>query len=236
MNQRIRNIKELLNEVKVLKNLKKYNYFPKSPDELYKIILEKHKNFNYDFNDINTSQLYELIKFGDVFRKQNFLVDEWDVSRVRSFKYVFAFVVEFNSDLSNWDVSNGVDFSNMFYNCFKFNQNINSFDFRNAEKMNHFFHFCSSFNKEVYNFNFNEKVKKLTSFFLGCKNFNQDVSMWDVSNVENFDFMFENTKKFKQNLTNWNVLNAKYWDDVFKGSLMEKHTELMPEKFREDYV
>mgnify|MGYP002790665770 CR=1 FL=1 len=44
--------------------------------------------------------------------------------------------------------------------------------------------------------------------------FQEDISKWDVSNVENMSFMFCNSK-FTKDLTNWQPLNFKRKYDIF---------------------
>ena len=48
-------------------------------------------------------------------------------------------------------------------------------------------------------------VKDMSCMFMGCKNFNSDLSNWDVSNLEDMYAMFQNCKKFNSDLSNWNV-------------------------------
>lgn len=51
----------------------------------------------------------------------------------------------------------------------------------------------------------------ITSFcqmFFGCTNFNQDISMWDVSNVIDFSYMFLDCEAFNSPLNNWNISSA----------------------------
>ena len=45
--------------------------------------------------------------------------------------------------------------------------------------------------------------------FFNCKNFNCDLSSWDVSKVENMSNMFTDCKMFEGNgLENWKVNNV----------------------------
>ncbi len=244
MNKRIQKIKEKLNclslnETKIFKDFKKFNYHPKNSKELEKILILKAKQNDTNLNDINVSDLEYLADFTNVspfYEKRNFFVDEWDVSRCRFFGRLFENCFEFNCDLSSWDVSNSNGFSEMFSLCEKFNQPILNFDVSNAELFYFMFYGCSSFNQELYNFKFNIFANDFSNFFSGCWAFNRDISMWDVSNVKIFNYMFENTKSFKQDLSMWDVSSAENWNDVFTGSLMEKYPELMPEKFRKDYL
>ena len=49
-------------------------------------------------------------------------------------------------------------------------------------------------------------VTDMTSLFSYCnKKFNGDISKWDVSKVQIFDWMFYQCKKFTGDLSNWNV-------------------------------
>lgn len=48
-------------------------------------------------------------------------------------------------------------------------------------------------------------VQSLRGMFDGAYSFNQDISMWDVSNVVNMDYMFNNASKFNQDLSEWCV-------------------------------
>jgi len=72
--------------------------------------------------------------------------------------------------------------------------------------------------------------------FCECKNFNSDLSKWDVSRGINFALMFYYCKSFNSDLSNWNVKNAKRWSSFAKFSLLEKYPERIPEKFRSDYL
>ena len=51
-------------------------------------------------------------------------------------------------------------------------------------------------------------VTNMAHMFSGCKKFNCDISRWDVSNVENMDLMFYGCEKFNQNLNSWDVSNV----------------------------
>ena len=59
-------------------------------------------------------------------------------------------------------------------------------------------------------------VNDMYSMFYECEKFNCDLSGWNVSNVEDMRHMFFNCNKFKQNIDNWNVSNVKKLDYAFK--------------------
>ena len=58
-------------------------------------------------------------------------------------------------------------------------------------------------------------VKNMNCMFLGCKNFNADLSKWDVSSVGDMDGMFWGCKKFKCDLSNWDVSSVEEMGDMF---------------------
>jgi surface protein len=68
--------------------------------------------------------------------------------------------------------------------------------------------------------------------FAHCYKFNADLSTWDVSNGEYFQYMFYNCKSFSADLSNWNVYKAKSYYDFATNSLLEKYPKQIPEKFR----
>ena len=58
-------------------------------------------------------------------------------------------------------------------------------------------------------------TSKFESDYTIFKNFNGDISMWDVSNVENMRWMFYQCKKFNCDLSRWNVSNVKDMEGTF---------------------
>jgi surface protein len=72
--------------------------------------------------------------------------------------------------------------------------------------------------------------------FEKCIRFNSDLSKWDVSNGEYFNYMFYECKSFDSDLSNWDVYKAKEWVMFAKNSLLEKYPKKIPEKFRSDYL
>ena len=58
----------------------------------------------------------------------------------------------------------------------------------------------------------------IESLFFGATNFNQDISMWDVSNVTNMGVMFWNATSFNQPLNNWNVSNVTNMNYMFNNA------------------
>jgi len=108
-----------------------YSYFPKTNDELRKIIEDHYTAGIYDLNDIDVSQIKD---FSDLFFKDNntgnpeFDVSRWDVSNGINFRLMFYNCEKFNSDLSQWNVSNGEYFSGMFEGCTNFNSDLSNWN------------------------------------------------------------------------------------------------------------
>jgi surface protein len=195
-------------------NLKrsKYEYFPKTNEELIELVNMFISKYG-DFIDLNNVCVSYIDDFGNVFMyKKTFNgdVSEWDVSKGINFYYMFRECYKFDPDLSNWDVSNGLYFGCMFYECKSFNSDLSRWD-----------------------------VSKGVDFrymFYECKSFNSDLSQWDVSKGEKFNDMFYGTKLFNADLSNWDVSNATCWLSFAFYSLLRKYPERIPEKFRKDYL
>ena len=64
------------------------------------------------------------------------------------------------------------------------------------------------------------RVDDMSYLFYGAESFNQDVSTWNVSNVEDMSFLFARSLSFNQNLCTWgpNLLRLSSVDDMFSTS------------------
>jgi len=61
--------------------------------------------------------------------------------------------------------------------------------------------------------------------------FNGDISKWNVSNVKDMRWMFQDADSFNQPLDNWNVSNVRDMKDMFNGSKLERNT--LPKWYKE---
>ena len=48
--------------------------------------------------------------------------------------------------------------------------------------------------------------------------FNQDISGWDVSNVEDMSYMFQGANAFNQDISSWNVSSVRYMQEMFANN------------------
>ena len=60
------------------------------------------------------------------------------------------------------------------------------------------------FNGDISNWDVSNVIS-MRSMFSGCEKFNCDIRDWDVSNVNIIDYMFSQCMNFKQNLDDWNI-------------------------------
>jgi len=65
---------------------------------------------------------------------------------------------------------------------------------------------------------YTSKVSDLSFLFFKDKEFNEDVSGWDVSNVINMSYMFYGAESFNQDINDWDVSNVKNMAYMFKGA------------------
>ena len=101
--------KYIVERLHINKDIKSYNYHPKTKDELKKLVnnLIKERGNEADLNDIDTSEITDMSHMF-TYSKFNGDISKWDVSNVKDMGYMFwdsSFTAK-NGDISNWDVSN----------------------------------------------------------------------------------------------------------------------------------
>ena len=97
-----------------------YRFHPKNKKELQMCIqelIDEQKGAKIiDLNSIDTSAIVDMIGLFKDFKKYNFDLSKWNVSRVEVMNVMFEGCSNFNSDLSKWNVSNVKYMSGMFKN------------------------------------------------------------------------------------------------------------------------
>ena len=116
----------------------KYNYHPKTKEELKDLIEEliKKRGIKADLNDIDVSQITSM-RYLFQESKFNGDISKWDVRGVRKMDHMFAYS-EFNGDISNWNVSNVRDMSWMFYKS-QFNGKISRWNVSEVQNVDYMF-------------------------------------------------------------------------------------------------
>ena len=121
-----------------------YKYFPKTREELRKIIEQriKEEGNEVNLNDIDVSEitnmswLFNNLKFnGDI--------SEWDVSKVIYMTCMFYECKKFNGDISKWNVSKVKDMRGMFDECKLFDQDISKWDVSKVKNKSYMFYNCT---------------------------------------------------------------------------------------------
>ena len=122
--------------------------------------------------------------------------------------------------INTWDVTGGTTFEGMFLNCSLFNDNLSSWNVTNSRNFRQMFQSCTVFNNGsasgVSGSGLNNWVIStlptvpitmpainMFRMFNGCESFNQNVSSWNVSKVDNMALMFSSDFVFNQPLANW---------------------------------
>ena len=174
------------------------------------------------------SDLKDIIKDYVIFKPKNFdeikkAVNLWCTHNHYALKKF--------GNIFNWDTSLITDMSLLF---FFGNQGFDELDFdidkieniSNIENMNEddiekltnvlLFWNGADFNDDISNWNVSN-VENMNRMFVECKKFNQPLDKWDVSNVKSMEEMFRGCKKFNQTLNSWNVSNVKNMECMFYG-------------------
>jgi surface protein len=153
---------------------------------------------------------------------------------VINMSYMFAGAEIFNQDISRWNVSSVTTMLGMFESATKFNQDISKWDVSSVTDMSFMFAGAKEFNNNDMSFiaddttsNFSTTLgngipgKNMSFMFAGAEKFNQDISSWDVSNVTNMSFMFDNAIQFNNNdisLNGWDVSNVTTMSHMFDNA------------------
>ena len=164
---------------------------PKNKTELKKIIKDAFAHKQYDLNFIDTSKIADMSNLFE-YCEHDFDVSSWDVSKVKYMSYIFYNCLKFKGKgLENWNVSNVTDMRFMFSGCDRFDCDLSNWDVSNVTYMNGIFSFCYKFEgKGLENWDVSA-VNSMYAMFCNCKNFNADLSQWNVSNVTDMKSTFD---------------------------------------------
>ena len=155
-----------------------------------KVIINKYGN-SYGQNRINS-------------KGHSFPLNRIVTSKVTTFNSLFAYMEDFNEDVSNWDTSRVKSMSDMFAGCKKFNQPIGNWNTKTVTAMLNMFYGATSFNQPIGDWD-TSRVDNISNMFESAESFNQNINNWDVSNVFNMLATFKDATSFNQPLDKWKI-------------------------------
>lgn len=133
-------------------------------------------------------------------KKFNQDISNWDVSSVQDMHSMFFKAEKFNNNVKPllWKekVRNVIDMSHMFAYTHVFNQDISNWNVESVLYMSYMFAKANSFNNGNKPLTWGdsiENVKIIKYMFYYAKEFNQDISCWNIKNVINAKYMFFNS-------------------------------------------
>ena len=199
-----------------------YNYYPKNKDDLKDIIkkLLDERGPDADLNDIDVSNITDMSNLFYELDPHNIDIRFWDVSNVENMDMMFFYCNNFNCDLGYWDVSNVKTMINMFTYCQELQSNgLEKWDVRNVKNMNSMFYNCNNFNCNLGDWNIRE-LKDMRYMFAYCYEFEgKGLEKWKTPKVQNMNSLFRNCKEFNADLSNWNVKHVRDMSWMFNKCL-----------------
>ena len=130
-------------------------------------------------------------------------INEWDVSRVTDFSFMFCSFPgmasrgcnpacgNFNDNINDWDVSKAMSMEKIFFGTHGFNQPLDKWDVSGVYNFDYAFWQCYDFNQPIGNWDVS-KATSMQATFDTATSFNQDISAWDVSNLRKMDGFMDN--------------------------------------------
>ena len=72
----------------------------------------------------------------------------------------------------------------------------------------------------------------MAGMFANAENFNQDISKWDVSSVEEMQCMFKGATAFNQDIGNWDTSSVENMEYIFDDCPISEENK--PSEMQED--
>ncbi len=166
--------------------------------------------FNQPLNSWDTSSVQSMSSMFSEASAFNQDIGSWDTSSVQNMSGMFGFSA-FNQDIGSWDTSRVNDMSEMFSNTAAFNQPLNSWDTSSVQNMYNMFQSASAFNQPLNSWD-TSSVQNMIFMFKSASAFNQPLNSWDTSSVQYMMYMFYESS-FNQDISNWNVNNVENFSE-----------------------
>ncbi len=158
------------------------------------------------FTDIpdltSVTSMFEMFRQNQSF---NTNINDWDVSNVTNMGGLFQYALNYNQPLNNWDVSNVTNMSDMFNNFIDTTIVITNTPIPGTSFINSLREVTvtGSFDQDLSSWDVSN-VESMYAMF-AANPFNQDISNWDVGEVKNMSVMFYVATSFNQNINDWDV-------------------------------
>ncbi|PQM59782.1 MAG: hypothetical protein CML47_05735, partial [Rhodobacteraceae bacterium] len=173
----------------------------------------KASSFNQDISDWDVSSVTSMYRMFDDASSFNEDIGGWDVSNVVDMSYMFKSATTFDKDLDSWNVSSVKDMKYMFQSASAFNRPIGSWNISSVTKTQDMFVNASSFNQDISGWDVSNVT--YMSFMFSNTPFNNGgstgINNWDVSSVTTMWGMFKGATSFNQDISNWNIENVNDW-------------------------
>lgn len=148
-------------------------------------------------------------------------IQTWDTSQVTSFNSLFKGATTFDEDLSAWNTSSVTDMADLFNGCTSM-QGKPSLEGWDTSKVTTMARMFKSAEKWVGDLQFldTSSVTDMSYMFQGATLFEGDgLDIWDVSQVQNFNFMFNRATNFNCDISSWNLESAEYMEGMFVSAV-----------------
>lgn len=88
---------------------------------------------------------------------------------------------------------------------------------KNITDLTEAFYFAPSFNQDISNWD-TSSVENMSGMFQSASSFNQDIGVWDTSSVENMSSMFRGANAFNQDISGWNTSRVTTMSNMFESA------------------
>ncbi len=171
-------------------------------------LFEKTSKFDQPIGNWDVSTVTDMSRLFYSAKVFNQSIDGWNVSNVTDMSEMFRYTERFNQSISSWSVDNVKTMNAMFYFTYIFNQDISSWDVSGVEVMSSMFQYAQAFNKDISSWDVSS-VTTMNNMFYSSTYFNQPIGIWDVSSVTDMSATFKKASNFSnQDLSLWDVLNV----------------------------
>jgi len=147
-----------------------------------------------------------------------------NVSSMTSMNGLFSGKTSLNQDLSAWDVSNVTNMANMFFGATSFNNGGAAMGWTTTDltTMETMFQGATSFNQDISSWDV-DKVTSFNKAFRGATAFNNGGAAltWTTSNVlVDLEETFRGATSFDQDVSSWNVSQVNWFDNFLMGATL----------------